>query len=124
MKIYLAGGMKSDWQDKVIDSAPSNTYFDPRSHGLSIPNEYTEWDLRHIKESDLVFACFTKDNPSGFGMCIEIGFAHRARTPIILVDEQQLRSWDIVRCCCKNVFDNLQGGLLLLRDLTYGKVLV
>ena len=70
MKIYLAGGMKSDWQDIVINACPEHTYFDPRKHGLSNPVDYTKLDLDHIIEADIIFACFTNDNPSGFGMCI------------------------------------------------------
>jgi hypothetical protein len=118
MKIYLAGGMKSDWQDKIMEACPQHTYFDPRTHGLTDPFEYTKWDLEHVAESDLVFSCFTLDNPSGFGMCIEIGSAHRGETPIILVDEQQLKSWAIVRSCCDAVFDNIEAGIEYLKELS------
>ncbi|WP_373031641.1 nucleoside 2-deoxyribosyltransferase domain-containing protein [Sulfurovum sp.] len=116
MKIYLAGGMKSDWQDNVIAAHPQHTYFDPRTHGLDEPAEYTKWDLEHVEKADIVFACFTKDNPSGFGMCIEIGAAHRSGKPIILVDEKQLRSWAIVRCCCNIVVNNLGDGIKILKE--------
>lgn len=117
MKIYLAGGMKSDWQDKVMVACPNHTYFDPRTHGLENPADYTKWDLEHVAKSDLVFACFTLDNPSGFGMCIEIGYAHRADKQIILVDEQQLKSWGIVRQCCNYVFNDLHKGIDCLKTI-------
>ena len=117
MKIYLAGGMKGDWQDKVIAANPQHEYFDPRTHGLESPKEYTRWDLEHVAMSDLVFACFTEDNPSGFGMCIEIGYAHALDIPIILVDEQQQRSWSMVNCCCASVRDNIASGVNVLSDM-------
>lgn len=117
MKIYLAGGMKSDWQDKVMNACQQHTYFDPRTHGLENPADYTKWDLEHVAKSDLVFACFTTDNPSGFGMCIEIGFAHRAGKQIMLVDEQHLKSWAIVRQCCNYVFNDLNNGIDCLKTV-------
>lgn len=117
MKVYLAGGMKSDWQDRVMEACPEHTYFDPRTHGLSDPEEYTKWDLEHVEKSDLVFACFTKDNPSGFGMCIEIGYANALGIPVLLVDEQRLKSWAIVRQCCHHIRDNLKDGCEVLWKL-------
>lgn len=117
MKIYLAGGMKSDWQDMVIRSCPEHIYFDPRAHGLDSPEAYTAWDLDHVSKADLVFACFTADNPSGFGMCIEIGYAKSCGKQIILVDEKNLKSWDIVRCCCDYIYNNLQDGITCLQAI-------
>ena len=110
MKVYLSGGMKGCWQDEVIRTCPENTYFDPRSHKLEHTADYTQWDFEHVKRSDLVFACFAKDNPSGFGMCAEIGFAKALGIRIILVDEKKLPSWDIVRELCVFVTDNIQYG--------------
>jgi nucleoside 2-deoxyribosyltransferase len=114
MKIYLAGGMKSDWQDKVKEAVPDNIFFDPREHGLDDPKEYTKWDLDHVSKSDVVFAVFTLDNPSGFGMCIEIGFAKGLGIPIILVDEKQLKSWAIVRETANITFYDLCEGISYL----------
>jgi len=117
MNIYLAGGMKGDWQDKVMEKLPEHIFFDPRSHGLTDPKEYTAWDLDHVYKSDLIFACFTADNPLGFGMVLEIGNAYAHGIPIILVDEKNLKSWDMVRECCAYITDNLDYGINYIKEL-------
>jgi hypothetical protein len=122
LNIYLAGGMKTDWQDKVILSYAEHTYFDPRSHGLENPVEYTKWDMDHVAKADLVFAYFEKTNPLGFAMCAEIGAAYNAGKIIILVDEKQQKSWDLIRCCCDHVVDNLEDGIAILGE--YSKIIM
>lgn len=113
MNIYLAGGMKGDWQDRVMELAPEHTYFDPRSHGFTTPDEYTKWDLDHVAKSHLVFGYFEKSNPSGFGMCVEIGAAYAWGIPVILVDEKQKPSWGMVHSCSYLAADLLEGISLL-----------
>ena len=111
MKIYLSGGMHSGWQDLFISRYPDFTFFDPRSHGLTEPEDYTKWDIEKILESDLVIAYLEDSNPSGLGMAFEIGVAVGAGKPIYFVNEQMdnkytkilecasLNSWiDIVDC--------------------------
>jgi len=100
MKIYLAGGMKSGWQDKVMKAYPEHDYYDPRSHGLPLPEQYVTWDLNHIEKADMVFACYDKGNPTGFGMTFEIGYALGLGMNVIFVDEQYLESWALVRQAC------------------------
>lgn len=88
MKVYLAGGMKSTWQDEVILWLPDGVkVYDPRHHGLSSPSEYTRWDLDHIEKSDAVISQMSSDNPSGFGLSVEIGFAHALGKRIIFIDK-------------------------------------
>ena len=117
MKVYLAGGMKSDWQDKVTEAVPWHTYYDPRSHGLKDPSDYTAWDLEHIDKAGVVFACFTHCNPFGIGMCVEIGYAKNARKHIVLVDEKGLSTWEMVRQCCNYVYPTLDEGISLLKEM-------
>lgn len=109
MNIYLAGGMKSEWQDEVMRLLPGNTFFDPRTHGFKKPTNYTIWDLFHIQEADLIFACFETTNPSGFGMTLEIGYAHAMKKPIVLVDEQWLRSWSMIHEVCNYVDETIEN---------------
>ena len=87
VKIYLAGGMRSNWRDRVKSSFPSAVYLDPCEHGLSDPSHYTPWDLVAIRQSDIVFVYFESTNPSGYGLSLESGYAHALNKPIILVDE-------------------------------------
>lgn len=87
--IYLAGGMNSNWRDSVVKKNRAAKYLNPAKHGLSIPEQYTAWDLKCIDISDIVFAYWGKDNPSGFGLALEIGYARAKNKLIIFVNEAQ-----------------------------------
>jgi nucleoside 2-deoxyribosyltransferase len=98
MIVYLAGGMRSNWQDRVIHAVSGVEWRDPRSHGLTEEKEYTKWDLYAVQECDVVFAYMDHDNPSGYGMCLEMGYAHALGKKIILVDmrspvDARFRNW-------------------------------
>ena len=72
-KIYLAGGFKSDWATKVMESCIYNNFnwINPKGkeykNGERIVmnvNEYGKWDLHFIKQSDIVFVYVEKSNTS------------------------------------------------------------
>jgi nucleoside 2-deoxyribosyltransferase len=92
LMVYLAGGMRSDWQDKVIEKTRglNISYLDPRSHGHKNPVLYTTWDMQAIQRSDVVLAFLEYDNPSGLGMAAEIGYAKGLDKPVIFVNEQHV----------------------------------
>lgn len=85
--IYLAGDMRSGWQDAFAAMLPPQICVkDPSKHGLKVPAEYTKWDLDAVRDSQLVVAYMGPHNPSGYGMALEIGYAHALGRPIIFVD--------------------------------------
>lgn len=92
-KVYLAGGYRSCWQEKV-KSLNGFTWFDPkqkeRPKGKIIPislNEYGTWDLHFINKSDIVFVYAEKTNPSCIGLAVEIGYAKGIGKTVILILE-------------------------------------
>ena len=92
-RVYLAGGFRGGWQDRVIEAfnEPFGEYLDvefvdPRKHGLKEEADYTEWDLRAIRECDVVFAVSEHDNPSGYGLMLEIGYAKALGKQIIFCE--------------------------------------
>lgn len=86
--IYLAGGMRSGWQDRVMRSLPEFRFFDPRSHQLHNADAYTAWDLDAVRDSDWVFAYLEESNPGGFSLALELGYAKALSKKLILVDEK------------------------------------
>ena len=88
MKVYLSGGMRSGWQDKVIAECPGVEFIDPRDHGLHSSMEYTPWDLLAVRRCDIIFAYLEKDNPSGLGLALEVGYAAGLNKTIIFVNEK------------------------------------
>lgn len=86
MKVYPAGGMRTTWQDEIIAAMPDVEFLDPRKHGLSDPADYTAWDLDAVRRADAIVAGMSADNPSGYGLSLEVGFAHGLGTPIVFLD--------------------------------------
>lgn len=120
VKIYLAGGFKSGWQDRVISTYPQFEYLDPRSHGLTNPDAYTAWDLAAIKACDIVFAYLEKDNPGGYALALEIGYAKALDKIIILVNEKPANRYlDMVNACADDVFLTFEYGLKCLGAANY-----
>lgn len=91
LKVYLAGGMRSNWQQKVIGINPEFTCFNPQSNytnGNDSLKLYGAWDKHHIKQSDMVVAYMEKDHPSGFGLACELGYARGLGKTVILCMEK------------------------------------
>lgn len=129
IKIFLSGGMnESNWQQEVINLVGQDgyIYFNPREHFLSNANEYTMWDLFYVKNCDVIFAYMQKDNLSGFGLTLEIGYAAALGKQIILVDEKSSfdekfeQKFKIVRESSSIVFDSFSDGINFLKNLRNG----
>lgn len=90
--VYLAGGMKSGWQDEVMESCYDLIingiveFFDPRKNPKD-PEKYRAADKKNWEEADIVFGYAESSNPALFAMCIELtgGFYNKAWT--IFVDD-------------------------------------
>lgn len=114
MEIYLAGGMKTGWQDKVIRRCTDLRFIDPRTHGLQQEAEYTAWDLAAIDRADMVFAYMDTSNPSGFGMSLEVGYAKARGKYIWYVcedDSARQRYFGMVRSCADRLYSSLDKAL-------------
>src|ERR1041385_4236487 len=134
-KVYLAGGMRNfNWQEKVINTVKQDqqttkekskefVFYNPREHGLTDSKEYVIWDLFYVRECDILFACMRSDNPSGFGLTLEVGYARALDKPIILVDEKSKtdenfeKYFRVVRESASIVFENLEDGITFLKNL-------
>jgi nucleoside 2-deoxyribosyltransferase len=121
-KVYLSGGMWSGWQERVISELGTEyfEFYNPANHNLKEPIHYTYWDLFYAKKADIMFAYMEKDNPSGFGLALEIGYAKALGKLIILVDEKSgtdeafKNKFNIVRCSSNVVFNNLEDAIMYL----------
>ena len=122
-KVFLSGRLKSKWQDKVIKEVHSAIFFDPRTHGLKNPRDYTAWDLDHIASSDIVFAYMENDNPSGYGLATEVGYAKALGKTVILVDEKSATNQDfrryfaLVRETSDATFNSFDEGLAFFKKI-------
>ena len=126
-KVYLAGTLNTSWQSKIIDRLKDKfIFYNPQDHNLGESHMYTVWDLHFLQKSDIVFAYLNKENPSGYGLTLEIGFAKALNKTIILVDEKSLndssfeKNFRIVRESSSIVFDSLETGLEYLLKFSLG----
>lgn len=87
-KVYLAGGMRTNWQEDVKKECPELAFFDPSSRPpFNTLSEYGTWDLHHVKHADIIFVYMENTNPSGIGAAVEMGYAKGLGKTVILVLE-------------------------------------
>lgn len=111
--VYLAGGMKSCWQDLVKTEVPGVIFIDPREHGLRDEVGYTTWDLAGVERCDVVFGYMESDNPGGAGLAVEFGWGARAGKALLLIEQEgyaQERYFGMVRALAHAHFSG-EGGL-------------
>lgn len=94
LKVYLAGGFKSDWanniksiSDNILWINPKEKEFKNGNRVIMNVNEYGKWDLHFIKSSDIVFVYVEKTNPSCIGLSCEAGYAKGLGKTVITVLE-------------------------------------
>ena len=120
--VYLSGGHHSKWQLQVINNVCDFDYKDPSSTGLTDPEKYTSWDLEAIRDSDIVFAYLEANNPSGYGLSLEVGYAAALGKFIIFINEKPSSDpisayFGMVRQTAQVNFDNLEDGINYLKKL-------
>lgn len=123
-KIYLAGGMKSGWQTKVISwmneqqiSSHQTSIYNPVDHGLTYPKLYTACDLHHIRGCNIVFAYLEESNPYGAAMASEIGYAKALGKTVVFVNESDRKGFAFVEEMSDFVVRKLEDGLSILLKL-------
>jgi nucleoside 2-deoxyribosyltransferase len=88
-KIYLAGGFKGGWHNYVIENLGSDfMYYNPQTHHLNEADRYTTWDLYHVDKCDILLGYMSENNPSGYGLALEIGYAKAKSKLIVLIDKR------------------------------------
>lgn len=89
MRIYLAGGFRSGWQDRVLTliGDASCTIIDPREGDVTEPYLYTPKDLGQILLSDMVLLYLENSNPGGENAIFEAGVAIGLGKRLVFVNE-------------------------------------
>jgi hypothetical protein len=122
-KIFLSGGFRSNWQEKVVSECDrKGLFFNPREHGLEKSDLYTTWDIHYVRDCDIFFGYMESTNPSGYGLAFELGLAHALNKTIILVDERSTKDevfakyFKILYKPSGVVLDNLADGITYLKS--------
>jgi nucleoside 2-deoxyribosyltransferase len=115
-RVYLAGGLNSNWQDAVIAACPGMEFENPRDNGTERLEEYGPLDFHRIKRSELVFAYLEADNPSGWGLATEVGYAYGLGKTVILVNEKADEAVRFISTAAHVTFGSLDEGVAFLRE--------
>jgi nucleoside 2-deoxyribosyltransferase len=129
-KVYLAGGFKSGWGEKVKSSTKKIKWIDPKEKEyknnirttLSV-NEYGKWDLHFIKQCDILFVYVERTNIGVVGLCCEAGYAKGLGKTVITVLEPNHETIKdkylaFITQVSDIVFENLDDGINYLKSFT------
>lgn len=90
--LYCAGGMSNDWEEEVRAKVDGWEVISPSDPDLRMDaQEYTSWDLHHIRQADAVLCYIERDNPSGIGAAIEVGYGVACDKTVVAVIESNLK---------------------------------
>ena len=114
MKIYLAGGFYSNWQDSVKQGAPQHEYFNPETDSpQNAIIDYVPVDLGGIRWCDILFA--RQDNyPKYGGLAAEMGYAYALGKIIIYVAVRE-EVEGFLAGLSKYIYTTLEAGIERLR---------
>lgn len=127
-KVYLAGGFKSDWAERVKNSCNNFIWINPKEKEFKnneriVMNvdEYGKWDLHFIKKSDIVFVYVERSNTSCIGLSVEAGYAKGLGKTVILVLEKNHETikdayLSFITQVADIVFDDLESGINYLKS--------
>ena len=116
MKIYLAGGFHSGWQEHIISKlslrhSNKHTFYNPKTDAdQRFPYRYTQQEIDAMKTCGLVFAYFEVENPSGLGLAKEIGWATILDIPVWYVDEHD-RLNSFLCACSQRVYSSFNKAV-------------
>ena len=118
-KIYLAGGFKSDWANRVKKCSDNIEWINPKDKEfknnervIMNVNEYGKWDLHFIKQSDILFVYVERTNTSCIGLCCEAGYAKGLGKTVITVLEDNHET----------IKDNYLSFITQVSDITFNNL--
>ena len=119
-KVYLAGGFNSDWRE-TVKTVFTMDFFDPKCKPDKHWSEYGTWDVHFIKSCDILFAYMEKNNPSGYGLAAEMGYAKALNKTEIFVLEpghEKDRYFQFLKQFADVVYETLDEGIEYLKTFS------
>ena len=129
INVYLAGGFRSGWQDKVKEACKDLfdqglvTWNDPRENNTRDPEVYGPMDRARCELANTCFGYAEKDNPMPFPLFMEMGYMLGRGKSIIFVNElnesdHRYRAYYFAKVFgCEQIpmAENLEIGITALR---------
>lgn len=128
--VYLAGGMRSGWQDRVkadlrkLYEKGLVRWSDPRDNQTAVPEEYKLLDVIRVESADIIFGYAEDTNPGLFALCIELTLGHARGAKTILInglneakDPARFRSFGFVSVSCDFQTAEYHKGICMLEKM-------
>ena len=118
MRVFLSGGTRGDWQDKVKAAFPDgeHSFFDPRTLRHLELREIAATERSWLDQCDVLFFYLEASNPSGLGSAFEVGFCTAKGIPVVFIDEKQTTHTQWLGFHCTLLAATLAAGIDALRD--------
>ena len=99
----------------LLDHLPAEDFeiYDPQKHNLKDSKNYTSWDIKAVKKSDIILGYIEKDNVSGYGLCVEIGYGKALGKTIIWVEEDRKSERNKYFGMCRELADYIFYDIIL-----------
>jgi nucleoside 2-deoxyribosyltransferase len=117
MKVFLSGGTRNAWHDRVKAAFPVHEFFDPRTLARLDMRTIAETERRWLDECDVLFFYLEQDNPSGLGSAFEVGYSVANSKPVVFVDERRNSHTEWLGIHCNYVEFELEAGIRTLGRL-------
>lgn len=116
-RVYLGGGMRSGWQDRLKRSCVGEhfIFLDPRRCVTREPREYQVVDLYNIRRCDILFAYLEASNPGGAALVGECGYAKGLGKTVIVVNEKDDKYMKFIEAFADIVFTNFDEAVEFLK---------
>src|SRR5947209_556649 len=117
MRVFLSGGTRGSWQDRVKQYFNGVEFFDPRTLRGQSMDAIARTERSWLDVCDCLFFYFESENPSGLGSAFEVGYCIAKGIPVIFVDEKQTQHTEWLGIHCNCVFHNFEEGMSALREV-------
>jgi nucleoside 2-deoxyribosyltransferase len=115
-QIFLSGGTRGTWQDRVKELLIGEEFFDPRTLRAESMRVIADIERDWLNRCDMLFFYLEADNPSGLGSAFEVGYCVANGIPVIFVDEKQTQHTEWIGMHCDQVFYDLNSGIRALEE--------
>lgn len=126
IKVFLAGGMVSNWQDEIINAFRDEKgiiFYDPRSTSDIREIDSYIWCLDKIHDSSVVLVYMESENIGGYNTMFEAGIAAAEDKTIIFINRDNNRRdlFGMLSLFADMQFSTIERAITVLKDALSNK---
>ena len=127
MKIYLAGGMRTNWQQNIINEVKNHTFWNPMENTTNDSRIFSIVDKVGVESCVVIFAYLERTNPCPCGLIAELCYGKGLGKITVFVNEwtednYKANNWksyymDLISEWVDVKLDKLEDGTTCLKNL-------